>query len=259
MNAMTSLPHHVQANRTAWGRMSASFEEPGRRSWSTSEITWGIWSVPESDVHALGNLQEIAGFDTVELGCGTAYFSAWLARLGARPVGLDITPEQLGRARMFQKEFGIEFPLMEENAEQTSLPDASFDLALSEYGASIWCDPHAWIPEAARLLRPGGRLVFLRNSTLSILCAPPEGLAKAELVNDYRKIGQMEWDNAIEFHLPTGDMLRLLRSNGFEVENFIELFPPEGAGPVRYDYIDLEWSKRWPSEEIWCARLRLSS
>jgi hypothetical protein len=28
--------------------------------------------------------------------------------------------------------------------------------AISEYGASIWCDPYAWIPEAARMLRPAG-------------------------------------------------------------------------------------------------------
>jgi hypothetical protein len=32
-----------------------------------------------------------------------------------------------------------------------------------EYGAAIWCDPYRWIPEAARLLRPGGELLFLGN------------------------------------------------------------------------------------------------
>ena len=73
-----------------------------------------------------------------------------------------------------QAEFGLEFPLIEANAEDVPLPDASFDLVLSEYGASIWCDPYNWIPEAARLLRPGGRLVFLRNSTLVILCCPTD-------------------------------------------------------------------------------------
>ena len=39
-----------------------------------------------------------------------------------------------------------------------SLADASFDLVVSEYGASVWCDPERWIAEAARLLRRGGRL-----------------------------------------------------------------------------------------------------
>ena len=234
--------------------MSESFDEPGRRAWQSPEITWGIWNVRESDLRVLGDLDQLDGLDTVDLGCGTGYVSAWLARLGARPVGVDITPEQLAKARRFQAEFGIEFPLLEESAEQTSLPSESFDLAISEYGASIWCDPEAWIPEAARLLRMGGRLVFLRNSTLSILCSPTEGKAATQLVNDYRSIRRMEWDAAVEFHLPTGAMLQLLRRFGFEVENFLEVFPPEDAPEVRFEYIDLAWSKRWPSEEIWVAK-----
>ena len=86
-------------------------------------------------------------------------------------VGVDPTPAQLETARRMQQETGIEFPLVEAVGEDVPLPDASFDLALSEYGASIWADPYRWIPEAARLLRPGGRLIFLRNSTLVIVCA----------------------------------------------------------------------------------------
>ena len=117
-----------------------------------------------------GALGDVAGLDVVELGCGTAYFSAWLARRGARPVGVDVTPAQLDTARRMQEETGLVFPLVEANAEDVPLPDASFDLAVSEYGASLWCDPARWIPEAARLLRPGGRLVFLTNSMLATLC-----------------------------------------------------------------------------------------
>jgi hypothetical protein len=48
------------------------------------------------------------------------------------------------------------------------------DIAISECGASIWCDPCAWIPEAARLLRPGSELVFLVNSIFTILCGPDD-------------------------------------------------------------------------------------
>ena len=50
----------------------------------------------------------------------------------------------------------------------------SFDLALSEYGASVRRDPERWIAAAARLLRPGGRLVFLTNSVLVTLCVPQD-------------------------------------------------------------------------------------
>ena len=46
-------------------------------------------------------------------------------------------------------EFGLGLELIEDNAEEVPLPGASFDLAVSEYGASIWCDPNLWIREAA--------------------------------------------------------------------------------------------------------------
>jgi len=43
--------------------------------------------VPDSELHVLP--EDLAGKDAIELGCGTAYVSAWLARRGARVVGLD--------------------------------------------------------------------------------------------------------------------------------------------------------------------------
>ena len=76
--------------------------------------------------------------------------------------------------------------LIEANAEDVPLPDESFDLAVSEYGASIWAIPSCWIAEAARLLRPGGRLAFLCNSTLSILCSPDEGKLEERLLRGTR-------------------------------------------------------------------------
>src|SRR5207244_4060735 len=94
-------------------------------------------------------LGDVAGLDVLDLGCGIAYFSAWLARRGARVVGLDVTPAQLETARRMQAASGLEFPLIEASAEAVPLPGGSFDLVLSEYGASIWCDPTDWIPEAA--------------------------------------------------------------------------------------------------------------
>ena len=162
------LPDHVRRNREDWDRHAARWVEAGRFLWSAEEPVWGVWRVPESQVGMLDG--ELAGLDAIELGCGTGYVSAWLARRGARPVGIDNSQAQLAAARGFQQEFGIEFALLHGNAEQVPCPDASFDFAISEYGASIWCDPYAWIPEAARLLRTGGRLVFLVNSVLQMLC-----------------------------------------------------------------------------------------
>lgn len=253
---MVELPTHAMKNRAYWSRTSEDWVEPGRRGWSKSDIDWGIWDVPENQIHALGNLDAWRGKDSIELGCGTAYFSAWLAKIGMKPVGIDVTPAQLATARKFQQEFGLEFPLIEGNAETVPCPDESFDLALSEYGASIWCDPFRWIPEAARLLRPGGTLVFLRNSTISMLCMPDEGPAVEALQRDYFGLNRLEWpdDDSVEFQLPTGAMIRLLRANGLTIEDLIEVQPPAGAEPNRFEYMTLEWAKRWPSEEIWRVR-----
>jgi SAM-dependent methyltransferase len=251
-----TLPEHARRNREAWTEWAAEYAEAAPGSWGREGITWGVWRVPDSE---LGALPDVAGKDVIELGCGTAYQSAGLARLGARVVGVDITPAQLETARAMQRQFGLEFPLIEASAEDVPLPDASFDLAVSEYGASIWCDPYRWIPEAARLLRRGGELVFLVNASLAMLCAPyDEAPPGPELLRDYFGMFSFEWpelDEAIEFHLGHGDLIRLLRANAFEVVDMIEIQAPEDAQPSRHPGMPSpEWGRRWPAEEIWRAR-----
>jgi SAM-dependent methyltransferase len=241
-------------NAAHWTQSNAEYtDENAETNWA-SDVSWGIWGIDESELNVLG---DVAGLDVVELGCGTAYFSAWLAKLGARPVGVDVTPAQLATARRMMEKTGIEFPLVEADAAETGLPDASFDLALSEYGASIWVDPYRWIPEAARLLRPGGRLVFLRNSTLVILCSDEEVPAKEHLVNAQFGMHRFEWpEEGVEFHLGHGEWIDLLRANGFEIERLVEIQAPADAETHGYySYVTAEWAKKWPCEEIWVARL----
>jgi SAM-dependent methyltransferase len=248
---------HVQRNREAWDSFAERYAGPGRAQWEANQPTWGIYSVPEADVGMLP--PSVDGLDVIELGCGTAYVSSWLARRGARPVGIDNSPAQLETARRLQVEFGVEFPLHLGNAEQTPFPDESFDLAISEYGASIWCDPYLWIPEAARILRPGGQLVFLVNGAILMLCAPDaeDEPATDRLLRDYFGMHRFEWpdDPSVEFHLGYGDMIRLLRRCGFEVEDMIEVRPREDA-TTSYPYAPVEWARRWPAEEVWKALKR---
>jgi SAM-dependent methyltransferase len=134
------------------------------------------------------------------------------------------------------------------------------DLAVSEYGASIWSDPYLWIPEAARLLRPGGELVFLCNSVLCMLCSPDEGSVGEQLVRPQFGMHRFEWrgeEEGVEFHLAHGDMLRLLCETGFEVEGLWELQAPETAQDhAYYDFVSADWARKWPAEEIWKARKR---
>jgi SAM-dependent methyltransferase len=253
----SEYPEYVPQNVELWTKANLEHTgEKAREAWAREEIDWGIFGIPESQLGVLG---DVDGLDVVELGCGTAYFSAWLAKRGARPVGVDPTTAQLETARRMQAETGIEFPLVAGVGEEVPLPDASFDLALSEYGASIWADPYKWIPEAARLLRADGRLVFLRNSTLVILCQPLDPPAREELVRPQRGLHRIEWEDTggVEFHLGHGDWIELLRANGFEVERLLELYAPDDADSHGYyDFVTAEWARKWPAEEIWVARKR---
>ncbi len=250
-------PEHVLRNRAAWDVWATDYARAGLRSWSTDEPSWGIWGIPETDVRLLP--ANLAGLDTVELGCGTGYVSAWLARRGARPVGLDNSAAQLATARRLQDQFGLRFPLVQASAEMVPLASGAFDLAISEYGASIWCDPYAWIPEAARVLRPEGRLIFLVNSVLLMLTIPDEDgqPATEHLRRPYFGMHRFDWpdDGSVEFHLGHGDMIRLLRRCGLEVEDLVELQPSPGAKPS-HPLATLEWARSWPSEEVWIARKR---
>ena len=138
----------VLRNRGVWAKANAEYtDRTARESWAKEEIDWGMFSGPEAEINALG---DVAAKDVIELGCGTAYFGAWLAKRGARVTGVDPTPAQLETARRMSQEFGVPIELVEASAEDVPLPDESFDLAVSEYGASI-----GPIPSCGSRKRPG--------------------------------------------------------------------------------------------------------
>src|SRR5437773_1797901 len=229
---MSDLPDHVHRNRALWDDWARQYVASGEEGWAAVEPRWGIWGVPESQLNILPG--SLAGKDALELGCGTAYVSAWLARRGARVVGIDNSEQQLATALRLQQQHKLDFPLIHGNAETVPYPDASFDFAISEYGACLWADPERWVAEAARLLRPGGRLVFLVNSFLLMLCVPAEEdvAATDRLLRPAFGMYRMEWPDhqGVEFHLAHGDWIRLLRRSGFEVEDLIEVRPRADAG-----------------------------
>jgi ubiquinone/menaquinone biosynthesis C-methylase UbiE len=254
MSSSEPLPTYAAGNREAWTKANAEYSDArAHADWADEEISWGMCNAAESEVRVLPDLE---GKDVVELGCGTGYFGARIKRAGAqRVVGVDLTPAQLATARRMNEEFRLGLEFVEANAEATGLPGESFDLAVSEYGASIWCDPYKWIPEAARLLRPGGELVFLRNSTLVMLCADLDTTSET-LQRPQRGLHRIEWpdDGTTEFHLGHGDWVRLLRANGFSIIDLVELYADARTPDHTYYAFSRAWAERWPWEEIWRAR-----
>jgi SAM-dependent methyltransferase len=257
-----SLAEHVRVNRAHWDEDAPNWVAGGERNWS-AEPSWGMWGVDLP-----GWLpDDMTGLDAIELGCGTAYVSAWMARRGATVVGIDNSAAQLATARRLAAEHGVDLTLVHGDAEAVPYPDASFDFAISEYGAAIWCDPYMWIPEAYRLLRPGGTLAFLGTSTLAMLCAPIDGSLPIteRLERDYFTMHRLDWTEAadepggIEFNLPFSGWFRLFRDVGFAVVDFVEIQAPEPR-PESADqmpfFATAAWAHRYPSEQAWVLRKR---
>ena len=72
------LPDSIAANVAEWTTSNAQYTDArAERAWAPQDLTWGVFGVRED---AIGSpLGDVSGLDVVELGCGTAYFSAQLA------------------------------------------------------------------------------------------------------------------------------------------------------------------------------------
>lgn len=255
---MSEHPDYVLTNRSYWDSQAPKWVEMGERGW-TETPTWGIWGTPETELELLP--EDMTGMRAIELGCGTAYVCAWMARKGAECVGVDNSERQLDTARRLADEHDVEIELIHGNAEDVPYPDDSFDFAISEYGAAIWADPYEWVPEAARLLRPGGELSFLGHHPLVMLAQRREGSDEVtrELLYPYFGLHRVDWtegdDQGTEFNLPISDWLNLFDETGFEVVSFHEIQSPERQAETRF-YVSADWAHDFPSEQAWRLRKR---
>lgn len=245
-------PHEAQ-NRRSWDDDSDEYQAlHGAQLAPTTTLTWGTWDIPEAEVGVLG---DVAGKDILEFGCGAAQWSISLALLGARPVGLDLSARQLEHARRLMAEAGVEFPLVHASAESVPLPDVSFDIVFCDHGAMTFSDPYRSVPEAARLLRPGGLFAFSHGSPIETLCWPDGADEPGDrLVHDYFGMHVIEDDGEMVFNLGYGDWIRLFRANGLIVEDLIEPRPPADATSSYRGAAAHAWSRRWPGESIWRLR-----
>ena len=248
--------NRIERNRELWDQVNEDFAgQDGVDRWDALDLGWGLFRRPEAQLSLLGDVERR---DVVELGCGTAHVAAWAARRGARCTAVDLSGAQLMTARRCQMRSGPQFPLIQADGEHVPLRDGCADLVVSEHGVGAWCDPQRWVPEAARLLRPGGRLVFMTNSPLSALCVPDEsGPAGDRLLRAVQEVRTVSWPGGgIEHHPSHGEWIQILRAAGFVIDELLELSPPVGsADPDWYEIVTAEWAGRWPAEDVWVAHL----
>ena len=239
--------------RGVHGRARRGARGPGRRS------DWGIWRVPESELDAL---PDVTGKDVVELGCGTAYFGAWLKKLGAaRVVGVDPTPAQLATARRCKREVRARVRVRRgvgrgRAAARRVVRHRLLRVRRLDLGRPVQVDSRGGAAAAARRrarLPPqldARAPLRARRSRTRRRARRCSGRSSGCTVRSGR-------DSGIEYHLAHGDWIRLLRANGFEIVDLIEIqAPADAATHERYAYVTAEWARQWPAEEIWQARLQ---
>lgn len=246
---------HVAINRDFWDADAKNWAALGERLWNSAEPVWGSWNISEASLNLLPS--DLANKDAIELGCGTGYVSGWMARRGARVTAIDVSSNQLATARQLAKKHRADITFIEGNAEATGLAGSGFDFAISEYGAAIWCPPDKWLQEAWRLLRPGGKLVFLGNHPLVLLCTPDNGApCDRTLHRPYRGMWGADWTEVefdpggVGFNMTISAWMELFRTIGFSVSNYQEIFAPETETETRA-FVPAEWAKQYPVEQVW--------
>jgi len=245
---------HVRKNRRYWEGVSEEYQRRHARQLNRFDRPrWGVWAIPESRLRVLG---EVRGLDVLEYGCGAGQWSIALARMGARPVGLDLSLNQLRHARELMRRARVAFPLVNGDAERTPFADGSFDVVMCDHGAMSFADPYRTVPEVARVLRPGGLFAFSHASPFHAACWDDgRDHVGTRLARDY--FGTRRWDGeTVDFTLPYGGWIGLFRANGLEVEDLIEPRPGPRASTTYPWFAPLGWARRFPAESIWKLRKR---
>jgi len=252
----SDLTGQARTNREFWNRQADEYQAEHAEFISHDEPHWGMWQVRDSEFGILG---EMSGLDVFELGCGAGQFGIVLARMGARVVGLDNSERQLEHARRNVEAAGVDMELHHGSAESLSFKDGSFDLVVADHGANRFADPYLWVPETARVLRPGGVLAFCGGTPLEVICLNDKtDTWDTTLHRPYFGLHKRVFDDedgvVMEFELGYGEWIRLFRRNGFVVEALVEVQPSEGATSTYRTDEETAWAQRWPMEQIWKVR-----
>ena len=254
-------PEDLLHNRELWDLVNDQFSgADGLELWGWTDIAWGLFATPESQVQVLG---DVAGLDVVELGCGTAHVSAWLARRGARMVAIDQSGAQLASARQAQAQHGMRFPLRAGRCRERA----------TRLGLCRPRDQRARRPRVVRARRLDRRVrphPASRGSTgvphqqpaVSDVCPRrraglPGRSCCAARMSCARSAGRVAAWSTIR---ATASGSGCSASTGSSSSPCASCAPRLDHDPGRaavgyYDIADLSWARRWPAEDLWSARL----
>lgn len=238
----------IRANRRFWNRFSRTYQHEHDAQIGAAPRLWGMSSIPDAHLHALG---DVTGKRVLELGCGAGQWSRSLAAEGATVVGLDLSEAQLAAAARAMG--AARHPLVQGAAEQLPFAAGSFDLVFCDHGGLSWAPPHLAVPQAARVLRSGGRLVFNVAGPWFEACYDEDAdRVTTTLRNDYFGLSAIaEGHGATSYQLTYGDWIRTLRGAGLVIDDLIEPRPEPGA-PNGYTETDpRDWAHHWPAEMLW--------
>jgi SAM-dependent methyltransferase len=234
-------PESARASRGWWDATAASYQVEHGRFLGDADFLWGPEGLREGTARLLG---EVRGRRVLEIGCGAAQCSRWLAGQGAHPVAFDISAAQLAEATRLNAATGTTVSLVQADAQVLPFTDASFDLACSAYGGVPFvADSAGVMREVARVLRPGGRWVFSTTHPFRWCFRDdpgPGGLVVESSYFDRRAyVEQDDEGNAtyVEHHRTIGDRIREIVAAGLVVEDVIE---PEW--PDDHDEAWVQWS-----------------
>lgn len=216
----------VRANRCWWDSDADSYHAMHGAFLGVADFVWSPERLREADAHLLG---EVAGRLVLEVGCGAAMCSRWLAGAGARPVASDVSAGMLRHARAGAADTGIEVPLVQADAQFLPFASTAFDIAFTAFGAVPFVEDSARVMrEIARVLRPGGRWVFATTHPMrwSFPDDPgPGGLTATMPYWDrtpYVEYADTGAPTYVEHHRTLGDRVRELAAAGFRLLDIVE-------------------------------------
>jgi ubiquinone/menaquinone biosynthesis C-methylase UbiE len=240
----------TRANREWWNATSPGYQE-SHHGELVGDVLWGPSMPPERQLRILG--PSVAGKDVLEVCCGGGQSAVYLAKQGARVVGVDFSTAQLEHARAFAASEEVSIRFIESNVEDLSaLGDLRFDIAFSAYALGFVEDVRKVFREVSRHLRPGGLFAFSWQSPLYAITATNT----LEIVRSYfdrtpivfREKEGVETD----YHRTYGDWHRALRDAGFVVQDILEPEPLPQENTYQ-DGFPLAKIRMIPATTIWRA------